>query len=140
MASIPGPDYGIRTQVNLPFHEAVEKTRAALKEEGFGILMEADVARAMKEKIGVDFPNYVILGACNPPLAYKALQVEQELGILLPCNVIVYESDGRVVVSAMNPEVALAIVRNDGLRDVAAEAQARLQRAIASLQRQFGVQ
>ena len=138
MAKLPGPAYGIRTRLSLPFEQAVEETRAALRREGFGVLSEIDVRKVMKERLGVDHPNYLILGACNPPLARQALLQEEELGILLPCNVVVYEKEGATVVSAMNPEVALSIVRNPNLREVALEAQSRLQHAIDALDRQFG--
>lgn len=138
MAKVPGPAYGMRTRVNIPFEQAVEHTKTALKAEGFGVLMEIDVRKTIKEKLNKDVPNYLILGACNPPLAYQALLTEQELGIMLPCNVIIYEKEGGVVVSAMNPATALSVVRNEELQEVAKEAQSRLQHAIDSLDRQFG--
>lgn len=138
MAKIPGPAYGIRALLSLPFDQALQETRAALKEEGFGILAEMDIRKAMQEKLGVEIPPYVILGACNPPLAHKALQAEREIGILLPCNVIVYEKEGAAVVSAMNPDVAMGIVANQALQEVASEARTRLQRAIDSLDARFG--
>ncbi|MBI3946782.1 MAG: DUF302 domain-containing protein [Armatimonadetes bacterium] len=138
MAKEPGPPYGIRARLSVPLQQAEEQAIAALKQEGFGILTRIDVRQTMKEKKGVDMPGYVILGACNPGLAYQALQEEQELGILLPCNVILYEKEGGVVVSAMNPTVALSMVRNANLAEVAREAQDRLQKAIESLDRQFG--
>ncbi|MDH7570154.1 MAG: DUF302 domain-containing protein, partial [Armatimonadota bacterium] len=97
-----------------------------------------DLQQAMKEKLGKDFPPYVILGACNPTLAYQALQEETELGILLPCNVIVYEGEDGVIVSAMDPAVALGVVRNEKLSGVAREARERLQRAIDHLRERFG--
>ena len=98
--------YGFSKTVALPYNVAVEKTRAALKEEGFGVLCEIDIKEKLKEKLGVDFRNYVILGACNPPLAYKTLQQEIGIGLLLPCNVIVYETDeaGKSVVAAIDAE------------------------------------
>jgi uncharacterized protein (DUF302 family) len=83
--------YGFSKTIDVPYAEAVEKARAALKEEGFGVLCEIDIKAKLKEKLGVDFRRYVILGACNPPLAYKTLQEDLEIGLLLPCNVIVYE-------------------------------------------------
>ena len=87
--------YGFSKTIDVPYEEAIEKVRAALKEEGFGVLSEIDIQEKLKEKLGVDFRRYVILGACNPPLAYKTLQEELEIGLLLPCNVIVYEADAK---------------------------------------------
>ncbi|HUP49511.1 MAG TPA: DUF302 domain-containing protein [Thermoanaerobaculia bacterium] len=125
--------YGIRKVVALPFAEAVAKTTAALQEQGFGVLSEIDLRAKLKEKLGVDVPNYLILGPCNPPLAYKALQAEPEIGLLLPCNVIVYEKDGKTVVSAVDPDAMLGIVANPAVAEVAADAKKRLQAAMASL-------
>src|SRR5512141_3497642 len=98
-------DYGIRKTVALPYDQAVEKARAALKEFGFGVLTEIDMKAKLKEKLDVDFKRYIILGACNPPLAYRALQAEPEIGLMLPCNVIVYEAGANEsVVSAADPK------------------------------------
>src|SRR5512142_1960014 len=88
--------YGYVRAVNMPFEEAIVKTEAALKQEGFGVLCQIDIQAKLKEKLGVEFPRYIILGACNPPIAHHALQQEIDLGLLLPCNVVVYEHDGRV--------------------------------------------
>ena len=127
--------YGIRKEVDLPYEQAVEKVTAALKEQGFGVLSEIDMKEKLKEKLDVDYKRYVILGACNPPLAYKALQAEPEIGLLLPCNVIVYETEGdRSVVSAADPEAMLSIVGNNpAVAEVARDAKERLSRALASL-------
>jgi len=110
--------------VPAPYAEAVEQTRAALKEQGFGVLTEIDVRKTLNEKLGEDFRPYVILGACNPPLAHKALQAELGIGLLLPCNVVVYDNgDGTSTVEAMNPEAALGIVGdNPAIAEVAREA------------------
>lgn len=123
--------YSIRKVVALPYDEAVEKTKQALKQQGFGVLSEID----MKEKLDVDFKRYVILGACNPPLAYKALQAEPEIGLLLPCNVIVYETDsGESVVSAVDPNSMLAIVGDNPIvAEVARDARQRLEKAVAAI-------
>ncbi|MBN9387456.1 MAG: DUF302 domain-containing protein [Chloroflexi bacterium] len=125
--------YGFGKEVNLAFTEAVARTKAALKEQGFGVLTEIDMKQTLKEKRGIDFRNYAILGACNPPLAEKALGAELEIGLLLPCNVIVYEQGESSVVKAMDPETALGIVNNPALLEVAGEAKSRLQKALASL-------
>jgi uncharacterized protein (DUF302 family) len=106
----------------------------ALKQEGFGILTQIDVKETLKKKLNVDFPKYVILGACNPHLAHKALSAETEIGLLLPCNVIVYErKDGSTVVAAQDPDAALGIVGNPGLAPIAKDARERLVRVIESL-------
>lgn len=125
--------YGIRAILDLPFAEAVAKTTEALQKEGFGVLSEIDIRAKLKEKLNVDMPNYLILGACNPPLAHKALQAEPEIGLLLPCNVIVYEKGGKSVVSAVDPDAMLGVVNNPAVAAVAEDAKKKLQAAIASL-------
>ena len=125
--------YGFGTALNLPFDEAVARTRAALKDEGFGVLSEIDVRATLKEKLDVDFERYVILGACNPQLAHRALQAEHELGLLLPCNVIVHEHEGRSAVAIVDPVALLGVVDNPALRAVADEAKSRLERVAAAL-------
>lgn len=127
--------YGIRKEVELPYDKAVAAVREKLKEHGFGVLSEIDMKEKLKEKLDVDYKRYVILGACNPPLAYKALQAEPEIGLLLPCNVIVYETDERrSVVSAADPEAMLAIVgENATVAEVARDAKERLTKALAAL-------
>ena len=124
--------YGFSKTLRLPYAEVVEKTRAALKEEGFGVLCEIDIKEKLKEKLGVDFRNYVILGACNPPLAYETLQKEINIGLLLPCNVIVYELDGKTVVSAIDAAKMLSIVGNPKLKSTASEVNEKLRRVIQS--------
>lgn len=129
--------YGIGTTVNLPYDTAVERTREALAAEGFGVLTEIDVRATMKKKLDVDFRPYVILGACNPPLAYRALSAERDIGLLLPCNVIVYASDdpARSVVAAMDPVEALSLAGNEDIRPLALEVRQRLERALAAVER-----
>lgn len=125
--------YGFSKTVNLPYDAAIEKTRSALKDEGFGVLCEIDLKEKLKEKLGVDFRNYVILGACNPPLAYQTLQQEINIGLLLPCNVIVYESDetGKCVVAAIDAKTMLSVVGGNATLDaVASEVNERLQRVV----------
>ncbi len=118
--------YTLTRTTLLPFEEAVERVRTELKTEGFGVLCEIDVQATMREKLGVEGEPYLILGACNPPLAHQALQAEPELGVLLPCNVIVYERDGKTQISAIDPERMLSIVGNEQLGPVAAEVKERL--------------
>ena len=128
-------DYGIRKQLSLTYDDAVERTKEALKEQGFGVLSEIDMKEKLKEKLGVDSRRYVILGACNPPLAWKALQAEPEIGLLLPCNVIVYETDdGGSMVSAVDPNSMLSVVgENAVVAEVARDARERLEKAVASI-------
>lgn len=128
------PEYASRTLLDLPYEQAIEKVTSALKEEGFGVLTEIDVQATLKQKLDVDFRKYMILGACNPSLAHEALKVENEIGLLLPCNVIVYEDDGKSVVSIIDPVSMFGVVKNPDLDSVAEEARARLQRVIKSLQ------
>ena len=129
--------YGLRVEVPLPYEQAVVRATDALKAEGFGVLTTIDVKQTLKQKLDRDFRKYVILGACNPPLADRALHVELEIGLLLPCNVIVYEiAPGRSAVAAMAPIAALGIVGgNRELESVAQEADQRLRRALASLEK-----
>ncbi len=127
-------DYAFRTQLSLPYEQAVEEVTAALKKEGFGVLTEIDVKATLKQKLDVDFRRYVILGACNPPLAYQALQTESEIGLLLPCNVIVYEEDGGSTVAIVDPVAMMSVVENPDLEPVALEARTRLQRVIEALE------
>ena len=127
--------YGLRIEIPEAYDTAVEQATSALKAEGFGVLTSIDVKATMKQKLDKEFRKYVILGACNPPLAHRALETELEIGLLLPCNVIVYEtSPGRSVVAAMAPVGAMSVVGNPGLAPVAQEAEARLRRALASLE------
>ncbi len=120
--------------VNEDFDSAVEKVTAKLKEEGFGVLTEIDVKETLKKKLDVDFKKYKILGACNPPFAYKALQSEDKIGIMLPCNVVVEEhSDGKVEVSAVDPVASMQAIKNEKLGAVALEVRDKLKRVIDRL-------
>jgi len=127
--------YGFGTVINLPYDQAIERTRAALKEQGFGVLTEIDVKATMKAKLDADFRPYVILGACNPPLAHRALSADLGIGLLLPCNVVVYDNlDGTSSVEAMDPQAALSLVGdNPDIAEVAREAGTRLRAALDRL-------
>ena len=128
--------YGFSRTVDAAFDDATERTREALKEEGFGVLSEIHLDERLKEKLGVDFRRYVILGACNPPLAYKTLQEDINIGLLLPCNVIVYEADDKTksVVAAVDAKAMLSVVgENSAINEVATEVNERLQRVIEQI-------
>lgn len=127
----PNMSYYIAKTVDLTFEESLQHVVEELKKEGFGVLTEIDVQATLKKKLDVGFRKYKILGACNPPFAYKALQAEPLIGILLPCNVVVQETeDGKTEVAAVDPLVAMQSVENERLRPVAEEIQAKLQRVI----------
>ena len=126
--------YGIVRHVAMGYEEAVALTREALKEQGFGVLTEIDVKKTLKEKLDVDFKPYIILGACNPKLAHQALIAEPDIGLMLPCNVIVYdEGPGAATVAAISPRAALGVVENAGLSEVADQAQAKLEAAMQAV-------
>ena len=129
--------YGIGITIRMNYSEAVERTKAALIAEGFGILCEIDIAATLKMKLDADFRPYVILGACNPPLAHRALLAERDIGLLLPCNVIVYAGDepGRSIVTAMDPVEALQLTGNTEIRSVAEEVRRRLGRVLEAVER-----
>ncbi len=126
-------NYSIKKESKYSFDETVEKTIASLAKEGFGILTQIDVKKTLKDKIGVDFKRYVILGACNPTSAHQALLVEEELGLFLPCNVLVYENDdGKIFVSAVRPTIAMQMIKNDALLVIAESIEEKLQKVIDS--------
>jgi len=126
--------YAFSKTIDVPYETAIEKVTAALKEEGFGVLTTIDVKETLKKKLDVDFRKYVILGACNPPFAYKTLQAELEIGLFLPCNVIVYENDeGKSVVSAIDPIKMVALVDNPDLEEIANQVSAKLRNAIENV-------
>ncbi len=126
-------EYGFSKTVDMPFEKAIEKVTEELKKEGFGVLTEIDVKATLKKKLDVDFKNYKILGACNPPIAHQALLAEEELGLLLPCNVIVYDKEGKTAVSIFNPMIMTAILENENMTPVAQEVKDKLQRVLAAV-------
>lgn len=125
--------YGFSKNVNIGFEEAINKVTAELKKEGFGVLTSIDIKDTMKTKIDVDFKKYTILGACNPSLAYKALTIEEELGLLLPCNVIVYEKENGSVVSIFNPIIFTEIIENKNIEPIANEVKQKLERVLEAV-------
>lgn len=125
--------YGFSKETAYSFDQAVERTTEELAKEGFGVLTTIDVKATLKKKIDVDFKNYTILGACNPPFAHKALTAEEEVGLLLPCNVIVYEKGGKTMVAAFDPMTIMKVSGNPALNEIATEIEARLRRVIKAV-------
>lgn len=125
--------YGFSKTTDYSFDQAIEKVTEELKKEGFGVLTTIDVKDTLKKKIDVDFKKYTILGACNPKLAHGALQVEEELGLLLPCNVIVYEKNDKTVVSVFDPMVMTAVIENPNMKPVAEEVKKKLHKVLEAI-------
>ena len=126
--------YYFSKTIDLPFEEAIQRVTDELKKEGFGVLTEIDVKATLKKKLDVDFRNYRILGACNPPFAYQALQAEPQIGLMLPCNVVVQEAEnGQTIISAIDPIASMQAVENSSLGEVATEVKAKLQKVIESI-------
>lgn len=129
-------NYALSTTLHTTFEDAVERTRKALSDQGFGVLTEIDMTATLKAKLGEDMEDYLILGACNPPLAHRAVNADRQIGLLLPCNVVIradVAAKGTVIVDAMDPQVMVQVSGEPGLRDVANDAAAKLQAAIDSL-------
>ncbi len=127
------PELSIEKHVSYSYDETLQRTRDALQKEGFGVLTEIDVAKTLKQKIDVDFRRYMILGACNPTLAHRALSSDLQVGFLLACNVVVYEDENGAVVGAINPNMMVQLIDNPEMREVAREAGEGLRRAIESI-------
>lgn len=126
--------YGISTKLDLVYEDAVDKVKDALQKEGFGVLTTIDIRDTLRQKLNAEFRKYIILGACNPPLAHRALQAELEIGLLLPCNVVVYESDaGETIVSAVDPVSAMGSAESPALKAIAEEVRGKLNNVIQSL-------
>ena len=127
--------YGMRVELPVSYEDAIERTTAELKAEGFGVLTTIDVRQTIRQKLDKDFRKYVILGACNPPLAYQALSAETEIGLLLPCNLIVYETEpGRSAVAAVAPLATMSRVGNDALAPLGQQVDAKLRRVLSALE------
>ena|SRR5260221_3388586 len=126
-------DYGITIRTPAPFGEAVARVRDALKAQGFGVLTEIDVQATLRDKLGEEMEPYLILGACNPPLAHRALAADRSIGLLLPCNVVVRAEAGQTVIEALDPQAMIAVAGEASLQPVADEAASRLRAALASL-------
>ena len=125
--------YGYKKKVKITYEQAIEKIKEELKKEGFGILTEIDVKATLKKKLNVDFDKYIILGTCNPPFAYEALKAEQDIGLLLPCNFVVYEMDGQTFVLAMLPTTAMSMVQNEQLAGIAVQVEDKLKKVIDNI-------
>jgi len=126
-------DYRISKETTLSFQDTLTKVREELKKEGFGVLTEINVKETLKKKLDVKYEDYIILGACNPPFAYEALKAEKEIGLLLPCNVIVYEKENNTMISAINPTRAMSIIENDSLKEIAVKIEEKLRKVIDSI-------
>jgi uncharacterized protein (DUF302 family) len=126
-------EYGFSRTVDLTYEAAIQRVTEELKKEGFGVLTTIDVKETLKQKLNVDFTKYVILGACNPPFAHKSLQVEEQIGLLLPCNVIVYEKEGKTVVAAFDPMLMVPIIGKEEMKPIAAEVKRKLEAVIGSI-------
>ena len=126
-------DYGITVRTHLPFAEAVARVRQALKDQGFGVLTEIDVQATLRDKLGQDMEDYLILGACNPPLAHRALDADRKIGLLLPCNVVVRTAGAQTIIEALNPQVMAEVADQPSLRPVADEATGRIRAALGAL-------
>ena len=126
-------NYGFTKELNIPYGKVIELVRDSLKKEGFGVLTEINVQKIMKEKLGSDMSKYIILGACSPPNAYKAILTEENIGLMLPCNVIVYEKGGKTVLSFIRPTVAMQMVDNARLQKVSEEVEGKLKKSFDAI-------
>ncbi len=125
--------YGYRREVNLPYAAAVQKAREELKKEGFGVITEVDVKDTLKKKLNVDFEDYIILGACNPPFAHQALKIEKGVGVMMPCNVVLWAEKGKTVVLAAMPTMLMALVNKPELKPLAEQIEAKIKKAVDSI-------
>jgi len=126
-------DYGFTKEIDASFEETLEKATNELKKEGFGILTQIDLAEKFKEKLGIDFKKYIILGACNPSSAHKAILVEENIGLMLPCNVVIYEKQNKTVISIIKPKVAMQMIGNVELEQIASTIEEKLRKVFDSV-------
>ena len=126
-------NYGFSKTINEPFDNVLDRVKEELQKEGFGILTSIDLRDKFKEKLDIDFKKYIILGACNPPSAYKALQYEEDIGLMLPCNVVVYEKEGKTGVSIVKPTVAMRVIDNEQLSEIANHIEEKLKKAFEAI-------
>ncbi|MBA7524955.1 hypothetical protein ES705_17100 [subsurface metagenome] len=126
-------NYGFTKIIDQPFESVIEKVTEELKKEGFGILTTIDVKEKFKEKLGLDFKKYIILGACNPSSAHKAIQTEENIGLLLPCNVVVYEKDGKTAIAIIKPAAAMQMIENVNLHEIAEDIEQKLKNVFEAL-------
>ena len=126
-------NYGFKKELNLPFEDAIEIVTKRLAEEGFGILTTIDVKEKFKEKLGIEFSKYVILGACNPAYAHRAILAERDIGLMLPCNVIVYENDDKTIISVIKPTASMQMIHNKNLQEIAVKVETKLEKIIDSI-------
>jgi len=125
--------YGFSKTVDLTYEKAIEKVTEELKKEGFGVLTSIDVKETLKKKLNVDFSRYIILGACNPPFAHKALLADEQIGLLLPCNIIIYEKEGKTNISVFDPMIMMKIMEDETMRPIAEEVKKRLERVLKAV-------
>ena len=126
-------NYGYKTEVNLSYSDAINKVKELLKMDGFGIITEIDVKNTLKNKLNVDYDNYIILGACNPPFAFKALKIERDIGLILPCNVLVYEDQGKTFVVTIRPTFSIGLINKEKLKYLAEDVENKLKNVIDTL-------
>jgi uncharacterized protein (DUF302 family) len=125
--------YGYKKEVNLPFDKTVAQVREELAKEGFGVLTEIDVKATLKKKLNADFDDYIILGACNPPFAYQALQVTKDVGLMMPCNIVVFVAKGKTFIEAAMPTVLMNLIQNDKLKNTAEQVESKLIKVVDSV-------
>lgn len=125
--------YGFTKELNIPYETLIRRISDELKKEGFGILTEINVREKFREKLGIDFPKYVILGACHPPSAYKAILAEENIGLMLPCNIIVYEKNGKTILSIIKPTVIMEMISNDELKPIASDVELKLKKVFDAI-------